>query len=109
MPKTAGPILTKRGLIEELSRVLEVPRKEADVILVRIIDSIVRAIQNGDKVEIRGFGAFGTRQRRPRTARNPKTGTRVDVPAKRVAFFKPSKDLKEMIQGASSQPATPSL
>ena len=51
----------------------------------------------GDKIELRGFGSFRIRQRESRTGRNPKTGERVDVPAKKVPYFKPGKELKELI------------
>jgi integration host factor subunit beta len=95
---------TKTDLIEEVSRVVEIPRKEAAVIVERILDSIVRAIDRGDKVEIRGFGSFRTRQRGARVGRNPKTGVRVDVPAKRIPFFKPSQELRELVDAAP--PAT---
>ena len=90
-------ILTKSNLIEEISRVLEIPRKEAAVIVERILDSMVRALARGDKVEIRGFGSFRTRLRRAHVAHNPKTGARVEVPAKRIPFFKPSKELRERV------------
>ena len=62
-------------------------------------DSIVRSLRAGDKIEIRGFGSFRTRQRKPRVGRNPKTGDRVDVPAKKIPFFKPSKELKDLVNG----------
>ena len=91
-------ILTKANLIEEVCRVVEIPRKEAAVIVERILDSMVHALDRGDKVEIRGFGSFRTRQRRARVGRNPKTGARVEVPAKRIAFFKPSKELRELLE-----------
>jgi integration host factor subunit beta len=91
-------ILTKANLIEDVSRVLEIPRKDAAVIVERIFDSMVHALDRGDKVEIRGFGSFRTRQRRERVARNPKTGARVEVPAKRIVFFKPSKELRELVE-----------
>jgi integration host factor subunit beta len=64
----------------------------------------VRSLRSVDKIEIRGFGSFRTRQRKPRTGRNPKTGAKVEVPAKTIPFFKPSKELKDMVndeQGAS--------
>ena len=83
---------------EEVARVLEMPRKEAALLVELILDSIVRAIDRGDKVEIRGFGSFHTRQRQARVGRNPKTGVRVEVPAKRIPLFKPSKELRELIQ-----------
>jgi integration host factor subunit beta len=92
-------ILTKAKLIAEVSRVLGVPQKEAEAIVQYILDSMVHAIDRGDKVEIRGFGSFGTRPRGARIGRNPKTGARVEVPAKRIPFFKPSKELRELVDG----------
>ena len=75
--------MTKADLIEEVSRVVEMTRKESEVIVEAIFDSIVRSLRGGDKIEIRGFGSFRTRQRQPRVGRNPKTGARVEVPAKK--------------------------
>ncbi len=56
-----------------------------------------RALQSDDKIEIRGFGSFRTRQRRGRTGRNPKTGAKVEVPPKKIPYFKPSKELKDYV------------
>ncbi len=89
--------MTKADLIEEVSRVVDMTRKDAEVIVEAIFDSIVRALRSGDKIEIRGFGSFRTRQRQPRIGRNPKTGTRVEVPAKKIPYFKPSKELKDVV------------
>ena len=89
--------MTKAELIEEVSRVIEMTRKDSEVIVESIFDSVVRALRAGDKIEIRGFGSFRTRQRQPRIGRNPKTGTRVEVPAKRIPYFKPSKELKDLV------------
>ena|SRR5215471_8918348 len=91
--------MTKAELIEEVSRVVEMTRKDSEVIVEAIFDSVVRALRNGDKIEIRGFGSFRTRQRQPRVGRNPKTGARVEVPAKRIPYFKPSKELKDLVNG----------
>jgi integration host factor subunit beta len=91
--------MTKAELIEEVSRVVEMSRKDSEVIVETIFGSVVRALHAGQKVEIRGFGSFRTRQRQPRIGRNPKTGARVDVPAKRIPFFKPSKELKDLVNG----------
>ena len=63
--------MTKADLIEEVSRVVEMTRKESEVIVEAIFDSIVRSLRTGDKIEIRGFGSFRTRQRQPRIGRNP--------------------------------------
>jgi integration host factor subunit beta len=99
--------MTKAELIEEVSRVVEMTRKDSEVIVEAIFDSIVRSLRGGDKIEIRGFGSFRTRERQPRVGRNPKTGTRVDVPAKRIPYFKPSKELKDLVNtsGGGETPA----
>jgi integration host factor subunit beta len=84
--------MTKTELIEEISSAVEMTQKDSEVIVEAIFDSVVRALRGGDKIEIRGFGSFRTRQRQARVGRNPKTGARVEVPAKRVASFKPAKN-----------------
>src|ERR1035441_5754201 len=100
--------MTKADLIEEVSRLAELTRKDSEVIVETIFDSVVRSLRVGDKIEIRGFGSFRTRQRNPRVGRNPKTGDRVEVPAKKIPFFKPSKELKDLINsGANAAPAAP--
>ena len=68
---------------------------------------MVRSLRVGDKIEIRGFGSFRTRQRKPRVGRNPKTGDRVEVPAKKIPFFKPSKELKDLINSTPAAATTP--
>ncbi|MGC1229204.1 MAG: HU family DNA-binding protein, partial [Candidatus Sulfotelmatobacter sp.] len=90
-------IMTKADLIDEVSRLAELTRKDSEVIVETIFDSVVRSLRAGDKIEIRGFGSFRTRQRKPRTGRNPKTGEKVEVPAKKIPFFKPSKELKDLV------------
>ena len=102
--------MTKADLVEEVIRATELPRKESEAIVETIFESIIQALQTGDKIEIRGFGSFRTRQRKPRVGRNPKTGDRVDVPAKKIPFFKPSKELKDLVNGEASShaPAAPS-
>jgi integration host factor subunit beta len=112
---TKHPTLTKADLIEEVLRISELPRKESETIVETIFESIIEALQKGDKIEIRGFGSFRTRQRRGRIGRNPKTGAKVDVPPKKIPFFKPSKELKDFVNnsegstdnGASAAAATP--
>lgn len=100
---TKQPTLTKADLIEEVLRLTELPRKESETIVETIFDSIIAALQKGEKIEIRGFGSFRTRQRRGRVGRNPKTGTKVEVPAKKIPFFKPSKELKDFVNSAEAQ------
>jgi len=93
--------MTKTQLIEEVSRAVDITRKDSEMIIEAIFDSVVRALRAGDKVEIRGLGSFHTRQRQPRMGRNPKTGERVEVAAKRVPYFKPSKELKDLVNSES--------
>ena len=96
--------MTKADLIEEVSRTVEMSRKDSEVIVETIFESIVKALRMADKIEIRGFGSFRTRERRSRVGRNPKTGARVDVPPKRIPYFKPSKELKDLINNARAMP-----
>jgi len=101
--------MTKADLIDEVSRAVEMSRKDSEVIVETIFESIVKALRTSDKIEIRGFGSFRTRERRARVGRNPKTGARVEVPSKTVPYFKPSKELKDLINAAKaeSQPGPP--
>jgi integration host factor subunit beta len=108
--------MTKADLIKDVSRAVEMSGKDAEVIVDTIFENIVKSLRGGDKIEIRGFGSFRTRQRNARIGRNPKTGARVDVPAKKIPFFKPSKELKDLVNGgqpveapaaASSEPPAP--
>ena len=91
--------MTKANLIEELSRLLQLPPKDSETVVNAIFDKITEALVNGDKVELRGFGSFRIRHRKPRTGRNPRSGTRVDVPAKRVPTFTVGKQLRQMVNG----------
>jgi integration host factor subunit beta len=93
--------MTKAELIEEVARVVEMTRKDSETIVETIFDSIVNSLHKGEKIEIRGFGSFRTRQRQPRVGRNPKTGSRVEVPSKRIPYFKPSKELRDLVNHAA--------
>jgi len=105
-----SPTMTKADLVEEVIRATELPRKESETIVETIFESIIQTLRENKKIEIRGFGSFRTRERRGRVGRNPKTGEKVEVPAKRIPFFKPSKELKEFVNNAEapSQPASAS-
>jgi integration host factor subunit beta len=91
--------MTRADLTGEVYQATGIPLKESDDVVCAIFDSLARALRSGKKVEIRGFGSFRTRQRLGRIGRNPKTGAPVEVPPKRVAFFKPSKELRGLIDG----------
>ena len=96
------PTVTKVDLVEELIRVTELPRKESETIIETVFECIIQALQTGDKVEIRGFGSFRTRERRGRQGRNPRTGEIVEVASKRIPFFKPSNELKNFVNSHPS-------
>jgi integration host factor subunit beta len=86
--------------------VVAMTRKESEVIADAIFGGIVASIRAGEQIEIRGFGSFRTRQRQPRAGRNAKTGTRVEVAAKKIPYFKPGKQLKEVVNaGVKPGPA----
>lgn len=89
--------MTKADLVEEVAKVTELTRKDSEVIVDTLFESVIKALRDGDKLEVRGFGSFRVRQRNARVGRNPKTGEKVEVPAKRVPYFKPSKELKDLI------------
>jgi integration host factor subunit beta len=89
--------LTKADLTALVSAAIELPLKDSEAVVQDILAAIVKALRRGDKVEVRGFGSFGTRERKGRVGRNPKTGVRVEVPPKRIPFFKPSKEIRDLL------------
>src|SRR6266849_9274761 len=98
--------LTKADLIAEVERATALKRADSETIVETIFDSIIGALQKGGKIEIRGFGSFRTRDRRGRIGRNPKTGEKVEVPPKKIPFFKPSKELKDFVNTADGESAS---
>jgi integration host factor subunit beta len=100
--------MTKADLVDQVTAIGDLTRRDGEVIVDTLFDAVIGALKSGDKIEIRGFGSFRTRQRNARTGRNPKTGAKVDVPAKRVPFFKPSKELRDSVNpngAVKSKPA----
>lgn len=89
--------MTKADLVDGLSNLANLTKKETEIIVSTIFDNITEALAKGDKVELRGFGSFRIRHRNARKGRNPKTGTSVSVPEKRVPFFKVGKRLRELV------------
>ncbi|QNI35997.1 HU family DNA-binding protein [Edaphobacter albus] len=102
--------MTKADLVDKVTALGDLTRRDGEVIVDTLFESVIGALKAGDKIEIRGFGSFRTRQRNARTGRNPKTGEKVDVPAKRVPFFKPSKELRDLVNpsGVKSSPRSAS-
>ncbi len=99
--------MTKAELVEEVARATELTKKDSETVVDTVFVTIKDAIHRGDKIELRGFGSFRLRKRQPRTGRNPRTGAKVDVPPKRVPYFKPGKELKELLHDPSSGDDSP--
>ena len=102
--------MTKAELVEDVARAAELTKKDAERLVEIVFESIIETLNSGEKIELRGFGSFRVRERGARRGRNPKTGDPVDIPAKRVPYFKPGKELKELINeepdaGSSSSPS----
>lgn len=90
--------MTKSELIERLSaRFPQLVAKDADYAVKTILDAMTSALAQGDRIEIRGFGSFALNYRPPRVGRNPKSGAKVQVPAKYVPHFKAGKELRERV------------
>ncbi len=89
--------MTKADLVDKVTALGDLTRRDGEVIVDTLFEAVIGALKGGDKIEIRGFGSFRTRQRNARVGRNPKTGDKVEVPAKRVPFFKPSKELRDTV------------
>jgi integration host factor subunit beta len=75
----------------------DLTQREIEGVVSALFETITEQLSEGGRVELRGFGAFSTRQRDARVGRNPRTGASVDVDAKRVPYFKPGKEMRERL------------
>lgn len=93
--------MTKADLVEQVTNAIGpgVTKKDCALIVDGLLNAIKQALETQNNIEIRGFGTFKVRRRKARVARNPRTGERVDVPARMVPVFKPSKDLRGRVAG----------
>ena len=99
--------LTKADLVEGVASSANVSKKEAEAIVQVFLQSLVSALQGGEGIELRGFGSFRFRERGARSGRNPRTGESVQVPAKRVVYFKMGKELKKLINDGAAPQSVP--
>ena len=96
--QNAGTSMIRSELVQKLcSDFPDLSQREVENVVSAVFDSITDQLAQGGRVELRGFGAFSTRQRDARTGRNPRTGDPVDVPSKRVPYFKPGKEMRERL------------
>ena len=89
--------MTKAELVDQVARSTQLTKKHAEIMVNTVFECIVDSLREGEKIELRGFGSFRIRQRGSRMGRNPKTGAKVLVPSKSIPYFKPGKDLKELL------------
>jgi integration host factor subunit beta len=96
--QNAGTSMIRSELVQKLcSDFPDLSQREVENVVSAVFDSITDQLAQGGRVELRGFGAFSTRQRDARTGRNPRTGDAVEVDAKRVPYFKPGKEMRERL------------
>ncbi len=90
--------MTKSELVEALAgKQTQLTHKDIDAAVKVLLEHMSQALENGERIEIRGFGSFSLHYRPPRVGRNPKTGDSVELPAKHVPHFKPGKELRDRV------------
>lgn len=106
-PLKDGGNMTKADLVEQVAEAIGpgITKKDCALVVDGLLNAIKAALAEHENIEIRGFGTFKVRERRSRVARNPRTGERVEVEARAVPVFKPSKDLREQVEQAESRRA----
>ena len=97
--------MTKAELVEKVASQINLTKKQTEVVVNTVYSCITDSLAEGKKVELRGFGRFRIRQRNARVGRNPKSGQKVDVPSKKVPFFKAGKELRELVDEKEAQEA----
>ncbi|MCC6525180.1 MAG: integration host factor subunit beta [Polyangiaceae bacterium] len=100
------PTMTKSELIEAITTRGEITKARAELVVNCVFDTMTEALKAGEGIEIRGFGSFTVRPYKSYTGRNPRTGQSVDVPAKRLPFFKVGKELREIVNQSRNFPIT---
>jgi integration host factor subunit beta len=90
-------LMTKAELVERVANQINLTKKQTEVVVNTVFSSITDSLAEGKKIELRGFGSFRIRQRNARVGRNPKSGQKVDVPSKKVPFFKAGKELRQLV------------
>lgn len=95
--------MTKAEMVEKIAESAEFPKKEVEKVLDQFVKITQDTLKAGDKISLTGLGVFTPKDRKARIARNPKTGEKVNVPAKKVVKFKPGKELIEVMQATMQQ------
>ncbi len=101
--------MTKAELVDHVAATVELPKNKIEAVITACLQSIVEALRDGDKVELRGFGSFRLRHRQARVGRNPRTGTTVPIPAKAIPSFTAGKAFQETVQTGAAAGETHDL
>ncbi len=96
--------MTKKDMAKAIAKEMGIPQIQAVAIVQRVFDGIVETLLSEGRIELRNFGVFEVKERKPRRARNPRTGERVDVPGKRVVTFKPGREMEERVRRLKKVP-----
>ncbi|MBN2754610.1 MAG: integration host factor subunit beta [Candidatus Goldbacteria bacterium] len=91
--------MTKIEIVDKIGENIALPKKDIEKVLDQFVKIAQDALQEGTKISVTGLGSFSVKERKGRLARNPKTGEKVEVPAKKVVKFKPGKELVEVMLG----------
>src|SRR6266508_3893458 len=90
--------MTKAELVDQVAATVQLPKNKTEAVITGFLQGIMDALQVGDKVELRGFGSFRLRHRKPREGRNPRKGNPVQIPAKAIPTFAAGKAFQETVQ-----------
>ena len=93
--------MTKADLVDRIAHGTGLTKIETEAVVNGFIATVIQALTDGETIELRGFGSFQVRHRAARTARNPRTKEKVDIPARYVPVFKPSRDFREAVDEAA--------
>ena len=101
--------MTKKEIVKQISEKLGLTQLKTKEIVQKTFDAIVETLLEERRIELRNFGVFEVKRRKPRKARNPRTGERVDVEAKNVVTFKPGKEMEERVRDLDMEMTEPLL
>jgi integration host factor subunit beta len=96
--------VTKKDMVKAIAEETGLSHIQAKEVVQRVLDGIIETLLNEGRIELRNFGVFEVKKRKPRTARNPRTGQSVDVPAKLVVTFKPGREMEQRVEHLKNVP-----
>ena len=98
--------MTKADIVRQVAQTTGLTKTDTSAVVDGFIASVSDALQDGEHIEIRGFGTFKAVSRAPRTGRNPRTGSEVKISRRRAPVFKPSKELRARVEDSNGAPST---